>query len=72
MLGAIEYIHNTLIEQRDLGKAILLISYELDEVMSVSDTLAIIYDGSIVDTFKQGSINEQQVGLLMAGGQLDA
>lgn len=71
-VGAIEYIHNTLIEQRDLGKAILLISYELDEVMSVSDTLAIIYDGSIVDTFKQGSINEQQVGLLMAGGQLDA
>ena len=69
-VGAIEFIHKTLISERDKGKAILLISYELDEVMNLSDTLAVIYDGSIVDTFKQGSVDENTVGLLMAGGKV--
>lgn len=69
-VGAIEYIHKTLISERDKGKAILLISYELDEVMNLSDTLAIIYDGSIVGTYEQGTIDENTIGLLMAGGDM--
>ena len=69
-VGAIEFIHKTLIEERDKGKAILLISYELDEIMNLSDTLAVIYDGSIVNTFKQGTVDEKTIGLLMAGGKI--
>lgn len=69
-VGAIEFIHKTLISERDKGKAILLISYELDEVMNLSDTLAVIYGGSIVDTFKQGTVDENTIGLLMAGGKV--
>lgn len=67
-VGAIEYVHKTLIKERDKGKAILLVSLELDEVMNVSDTIAVIYDGAIVETFKQGSVDENTIGLLMAGG----
>lgn len=68
-VGAIEYIHKKLVELRDQGKAVLLISLELDEVMNVADTIAVIYDGTIVDTFKQGEVDENTVGLLMAGGK---
>ena len=68
-VGAIEYVHKTLIRERDKGKAVLLISFELDEVMNVSDTIAVIYNGSIVDTFKQGEVDENTIGLLMAGGK---
>ncbi len=71
-VGAIEYIHKTLVRLRDQGKAILLISLELDEVMNVSDTIAVIYDGTIVGTFKQGTVDENTVGLLMAGGKRNA
>jgi ABC-type uncharacterized transport system ATPase subunit len=66
-VGAIEFIHQRLIEQRDKGKAVLLISFELDEVMNVSDRIAVIYDGQIVDTMSQKETNEQELGLLMAG-----
>ena len=58
-----------MVKERDKGKGVLLISLELDEVMNVSDTLAVIYDGSIVDTFKQGEVDENTIGLLMAGGK---
>lgn len=67
-VGAIEYVHKSLIRERDKGKAILLVSFELDEVMNVSDTIAVIYDGAIVKTFEQGTVDENTVGLLMAGG----
>lgn len=67
-VGAIEYVHKTLIRERDKGRAILLISFELDEVMNVSDTIAVIYDGKIVDSFDQGTVDENTIGLLMAGG----
>lgn len=67
-VGAIEYVHKTLVRERDKGKAILLVSLELDEVMNVSDTIAVIYDGKIVSTFKQGEKDENEIGLLMAGG----
>ncbi|EKQ51230.1 MULTISPECIES: ABC transporter ATP-binding protein [unclassified Clostridium] len=68
-VGAIEYVHKTLIRERDNGKAVLLVSFELDEVMNVSDTIAVIYSGTIVDTFKQGEVDENTIGLLMAGGK---
>lgn len=67
-VGAIEYVHKTLVRERDKGRAILLISLELDEVMNVADTIGVIYDGQIVDTFEQGSVDENTIGLLMAGG----
>ena len=69
-VGAIEFVHKTLIAERDRGAAILLVSYELDEVMDVSDTIAVLYHGKIVGTFEQGTVDEEQLGLLMAGGEL--
>jgi len=69
-VGAIEFIHRRLIEQRDKGKAVLLISFELDEVMNVSDNIAVIYDGSIMDVVKPYKTTEQELGLLMAGQSL--
>lgn len=66
-VGAIEFIHKRLIEQRDKGKAVFLISFELDEVMNVSDRIAVIYDGQIVDTVIPAETTEQELGLLMAG-----
>ena len=70
-VGAIEFIHQRLIEQRDKGKAVLLISFELDEVMNVSDRIAVIYDGQIVETLDPLKTNEQELGLLMAGQTLN-
>ena len=67
-VGAIEFVHKTLVAERDRGAAILLISYELDEVMDVSDTIAVIYHGKIVGEFAQGTVDEERLGLLMAGG----
>jgi general nucleoside transport system ATP-binding protein len=71
-VGAIEFIHQRLIEQRDKGKAVLLISFELDEVMNVSDRIAVIYDGAIVDTVYPRETTEQELGLLMAGEKRQA
>ena len=68
-VGAIEYVHKALVAERDRGTAILLISLELDEVMSVSDTIDVIYDGRITGSFKQGEVDENKIGLLMAGGE---
>ncbi|MFC2376394.1 MAG: ABC transporter ATP-binding protein [Lancefieldella sp.] len=67
-VGAIEFVHKALIRERDRGAAILLISLELDEVMDVSDRIAVIYAGQIVGEFEQGAITKEQAGLLMAGG----
>ena len=71
-VGAIEFIHHRLIEQRDKGKAVLLVSFELDEVMNVSDRIAVIYDGTIVDTVYPKETSEQELGLLMAGEKRQA
>ena len=68
-VGAIEFIHSKLIEERDKGRAVLLISFELEEVMNVSDRVAVIYEGKIVDIVNPKETNEQQLGLLMAGGK---
>lgn len=68
-VGAIESVHKTLIRERDKGKAILLVSFELDEIMNVSDTIAVIYDGKIQAIYKQGTVDENELGLVMAGGK---
>jgi general nucleoside transport system ATP-binding protein len=68
-VGAIEFIHQKIIEERDKGKAVLLVSLELDEVMNVSDRIAVIYEGKIVGIVDPKTTDEQQLGLLMAGGQ---
>jgi general nucleoside transport system ATP-binding protein len=69
-VGAIEYIHKRLVEERDNGRAVLLVSLELDEVMSLADKIAVIYDGNIVDILDAKDASEQKLGILMAGGTL--
>ncbi|MBP3038347.1 ABC transporter ATP-binding protein [Bacillaceae bacterium Marseille-Q3522] len=66
-VGAIEFIHKRLIEQRDQGKAVLLVSFELDEIFNVSDRIAVISEGKIVSILKPTETNEQELGLFMAG-----
>lgn len=66
-VGAIEFIHKKLIEERDNGKAVLLVSFELDEILNVSDRIVVLFDGKIVADVKPSETNEQQLGLLMAG-----
>jgi general nucleoside transport system ATP-binding protein len=68
-VGAIEFIHQKLIEERDKGRAVLLISFELDEIMNVSDRIAVIYEGKIVAVVDPKQTNEQELGLLMAGSK---
>ena len=70
-VGAIENVHKVLIRERDKGVAVLLISYELDEVMNVSDRIAVMYDGHIQKIFEQGTVDNRTIGLLMAGGKVD-
>jgi ABC-type uncharacterized transport system ATPase subunit len=69
-VGAIEFIHKRLIEQRDQGKAVLLVSFELDEILNVSDRIAVIYEGSIVAIVDPKKTTEQELGLLMAGSKV--
>lgn len=68
-VGAIEYIHKQLIAQRDEGKAVLLVSLELDEVMNISDRILIIYEGEIVADLKPSEVTVQELGLYMAGSK---
>ena len=68
-VGAIENIHGELVKQRDAGKAILLVSLELDEVMSLSDRILVMYEGEIVGEFDSKSITVQELGLYMAGAK---
>lgn len=67
-VGAIEYVHKYLIEQRDKGKAVLLISFELDEIINLADRIAVIFDGKIVDIIDAKDADERRIGYLMAGG----
>jgi len=68
-VGAVEFVHQRLIEERDKGKAILLISFELDEILNLSDKIAVMFDGKIVAQVKPEETNEQELGLLMAGSE---
>ena len=67
-VGAIEYVHKYLVEQRNKGKAVLLVSFELDEIMSLSDEIKVIFDGKIVGSVPGRDANENELGLMMAGG----
>ncbi|GAA0177327.1 ABC transporter ATP-binding protein [Clostridium sediminicola] len=69
-VGAIEYIHKRLVAERDNGRAVLLVSLELDEIMSLSDRIAVMYDGEIVGILDSKNATEQKLGILMAGGTI--
>ena len=68
-VGAIEYIHRQIVGQRDAGKAVLLVSLELDEVMNVSDRILVMYEGEIVGQFDPHEITVQELGLYMSGAK---
>jgi len=70
-VGSIEYIHHRLIEKRDEGVAVLLVSVELDEIMALSDRIAVMYEGQIVGTVDADKVTREELGLLMAGSRLE-
>ncbi|MFV9674147.1 MAG: ABC transporter ATP-binding protein [Anaerolineales bacterium] len=70
-VGSIEFIHGRILEKRDEGVAVLLVSPELDEIMALSDRIAVMYRGKIVDTMPGGKATKEQIGLLMAGIEQD-
>ncbi|MCR8967302.1 ABC transporter ATP-binding protein [Streptococcus zalophi] len=70
-VGAIEYIHSRLIQERDKGKAVLVVSFELDEILNLSDRIAVIHDGKIQGIVLPDETNKQELGILMAGGTVE-
>ena len=68
-MGAIEFVHKYLVEQRNKGRAILLVSFELDEILGLSDRISVIFDGKINASITQAEANEYTLGLYMAGGK---
>ena len=68
-VGAIEYIHRQIVAQRDAGKAVLLVSLELDEVMNLSDRILVMYEGEVVGEFDPTTTTVQELGLYMAGAR---
>lgn len=71
-VGAIEFVHRRLVEQRDKGKAVLLVSLELDEVLALADRIGVIYDGQIVGILSAEEATERKLGVMMAGGKLQS
>jgi general nucleoside transport system ATP-binding protein len=71
-VGSIEYIHRQIVEMRDEGIAVLLISAELDEIMSLADRIAVMFHGQIVATLPASQATKEDLGLLMAGSSLEA
>jgi simple sugar transport system ATP-binding protein len=71
-VGAIEYIHQQLLKQRALGKAILLISLELEEILKLSDRILVMFGGEIVKELNPKKTNQEEIGIYMAGGQRHA
>ncbi|MBZ0301083.1 MAG: ATP-binding cassette domain-containing protein, partial [Anaerolineae bacterium] len=69
-VGSIEFVHKTLVTERDAGAAILLVSVELDEIFSLSDRIAVMFDGRIMGVLDIQEATEENVGILMAGGQI--
>jgi simple sugar transport system ATP-binding protein len=69
-VGAIEFVHRRLVEERDEGRAVLLVSLELDEIMSMSDRILVMYEGEIVGEYGPGA-SEQELGIAMLGGTRD-
>ena len=66
-VGSIEYIHSRIVEQRDRGAAVLIVSVELDEVLALADRIAVMFRGRIVEVLTAGEASREQIGLLMAG-----
>ncbi|MCH1519993.1 MAG: heme ABC transporter ATP-binding protein, partial [SAR324 cluster bacterium] len=71
-IGAIEFIHHQIIAMRDAGKAVLLISVELDEILSLSDRILVMFDGQIMGEILAKDADEREIGLLMAGVRKEA
>jgi simple sugar transport system ATP-binding protein len=67
-VGAIEFVHQRIIQERDQGTAVLLISLDLDEILSLSDRIAVIFEGRIAGTVDPSSTTEEELGLMMTGG----
>ena len=70
-VGAIEYIHKQIVAQRDAGKAVLLVSLELEEVLTVSDRILVMYEGEIVGQLDPKTATQEELGLYMAGAKRD-
>jgi simple sugar transport system ATP-binding protein len=70
-VGAIEFIHEKLLEERENNKAVLLVSLELDEVLALADRIGVIYDGQLVGIVDADETDERELGIMMAGGQSD-
>ena len=70
-VGAIEFIHQRLVNHRDAGHAVILMSFELDEILNVSDRIVVMYDGNIVAEVKPSETSERELGLLMTGSTLE-
>lgn len=68
-VGAARFVHSRLLDCRRAGKAVLLVSLELEEILALSDRILVLYEGQIVGSFASGEADEQQIGYLMAGGQ---
>jgi simple sugar transport system ATP-binding protein len=68
-VGAIEFVHKQIVAQRDAGKAVLLVSLELDEVMTVSDRILVMYEGQIVGELDPKKTTVEELGLYMAGAK---
>ena len=68
-VGAIEYIHKQIVEQRNRGKAVLLVSLEMDEVLDVSDRILVMYEGEIVGELNPKTTTPEEMGLYMAGAK---
>jgi len=71
-VGSIEYIHRRIIQKRDEGAAVLIVSVELDEVLALADRIAVMYRGRIVDILPVETAQREQLGLLMAGSGVGA
>jgi simple sugar transport system ATP-binding protein len=67
-VGSIEFVHRTLVEARDRGAAVLLISVELDEIMALSDRILVLFRGQIAGELDGATANKEELGILMAGG----
>ncbi|MDH4207945.1 MAG: ABC transporter ATP-binding protein, partial [Anaerolineae bacterium] len=70
-VGSIEYIHRQIVQKRDNGVAVLLVSVELDEIMALSDRIAVMYEGRIVGTVDADKVTREELGLMMAGARLE-
>ncbi|MBR6088448.1 MAG: ABC transporter ATP-binding protein [Anaerolineaceae bacterium] len=70
-IGAMEFIHDQILEMREKGSGILLVSSELSEIMTLSDRIYVLFEGKIAGEFKRGSVDEKTLGILMLGGSRD-